>query len=193
MPFVSCEIREALNGDGLKLTMTKFPEPRAEWKDDAAAEAVEALRAVVTRVRNLRAENGLAQTEALAIGLELPEGALSEEMQRQVPLLSHLARLKGVKISSKVDIAGAFRDVVAGIGLVVELPKKEISSEDREKIERDVERLRADAAKIESRLADPSFLARAPAAVVEKTKQQLEEISERIRRLESNLVETPIP
>ena len=145
MPFVSCEIREALNGDGLKLALEKFPEPKPEWKDDAAVEAVEAMRAVVTRVRNLRAENGLPQTEALAIGLELPDGPLSKELQRQVPLLSHLARLKGVKISSKVDMAGAFRDVVAAIGLVVDLPKKEISSEDREKLERDVERLRAEA------------------------------------------------
>ena len=86
------------------------------------------MRAVVTRIRNLRAENGLAQTEPLAIGLELPEGPLSKEMRRHVPLLTHLARLKGVEISSKVDIAGAFRDVVAGLGLVVDLPKKEIVS-----------------------------------------------------------------
>ena len=191
MPFVSCEIREALNGDGLKLTMTKFPEPRAEWKDDAAVEAVETVRAVVTRVRNLRAENGLAQTEALAIGLELPDGPLSKELQRQIPLLSHLARLKGVKISSKVDMGGAFRDAVAGIGLVVELPKREISSEDEEKIRKEVEKLRTEAERIRSRLADESFLSRAPAAVVVKTKQQLEEISERVRRLEGNLMETP--
>ena len=190
MPFVSCEIREALNGDGLKLALEPFPEPGPMWKDDAAVEAVEAVRAVVTRVRNLRAENGLAQTEALAIGLELPDGPLSRELQRQVPLLSHLARLKDVKISSKVEIAGAFRDALAGIGLVVELPRKEISSEDRGKLARDVERLRAEAAKIESRLSDQSFLARAPAAVVEKTKQQLEEISDRIVRLSGNLVGT---
>ena len=190
MPFVSCEIREALNGDGLKLTMATFPEPNAEWTDDAAVEAVEAMRAVVTRIRNLRAENGLAQTEALAIGLELPDGPLSKELQRQIPLLSHLARLKGVKISSKVDVAGAFRDVVAGIGLVVELPKKEMSSEDEEKIRKEVEKLRAEAEKIRARLADESFLSRAPAAVVAKTKQQLEEISERIVRLSGNLVGT---
>jgi valyl-tRNA synthetase len=193
MPFVSCEIREALNGDGLRLAMTRFPEPRADWKDDEAVAAIELLRAVVTRVRNLRAERGLPQTESLAIGLELPDGPLSKEMQRHVPLLSHLARLKAVEISSKVEIAGAFRDAVAGFGLVVELPKKDISSEDREKLERDVERLRAEAAKIESRLADQSFLARAPVAIVEKTKQQLEEISERLRRLKSNLVGTPGP
>jgi valyl-tRNA synthetase len=188
MPFVSCEIREALNGDGLRLTMEKFPEPHAEWTDDAAVEAITTLRAVVTRIRNLRAENGLAQTEPLAVGLELPEGPLSKEMRRHVPLLSHLARLKAVEISSKVDIAGAFRDAVAGLGLVVDLPKKEISPEDREKLRRDVERLSGEAAKTRARLADEGFLSRAPAAVVEKTRQQLDELVERHARLSGNLM-----
>ncbi len=41
MPFVSCEIREALNGDGLGLATARFPEPQPDWKDDAAVEAVE--------------------------------------------------------------------------------------------------------------------------------------------------------
>jgi valyl-tRNA synthetase len=96
-----------------------------------------------------------------------------------------------VEISSNVSWPGAHRDVIADAGIVVDLPSKEFSSEDLEKFRKEIGKLRADAAKIESRLADESFLARAPAAVVEKTKQQLEEISERIRRLDGNLVETP--
>ncbi|HQQ79467.1 MAG TPA: class I tRNA ligase family protein, partial [Thermoanaerobaculia bacterium] len=193
MPFVSCEIREALNGDGLQLTMAKFPEPRNEWKDDAAVEVVELLRAIVTRVRNLRAERGLPQTEALRLGIELPPGPLSEEMQRRVPLLSHLARLSAVEISSSVNWPGAHRDVIADAGIVVDLPKQKISSEDAEKMRRDVEKLEAEAEKIRARLADESFLSRAPAAVVAKTKLQLEEISERIVRLSGNLVGTQAP
>ncbi len=189
MPFVSCEIREALNGDGLRLAMTKFPEPNAEWKDDGATEVIALVRGIVTRVRNLRAERGLPQTESLRLGIELPVGPLSREIQRHVPLLSHLARLSTVEISSNVNWPGAYRDVVTGAGIVVELPKKEFSSEDREKLERDLEKLRAEAEKIRARLADSSFLARAPAAVVERTQQQLAELEERSARLSGNLVE----
>ena len=193
MPFVSCEIREALNGDGLRLALEKFPEPHSEWTDADAVRADELVRAIVTRVRNLRAERGLPQTEALRLGIELPAGPLSKEIRAHVPLLSHLARLKAVEVSSKVNWPGAHHDAIGEAGLVVELPKKEISSEDRVKLERDVERLRADAEKIRVRLSDAGFLSRAPAAVVEKTKQQLEEISERLRRLEGNLVGTSAP
>jgi valyl-tRNA synthetase len=191
MPFVSSEIREALSGDGLRLAMTKFPEANPEWTDPLAVETVETQRAITTRIRNLRAEKGLAQTEVLVVGLEVPEGPLSKQLRHLAPLLQQLARLRDLKISSKVEIAGGFRDVVAGIGVVVDLPKKEFSSEDREKVQRELEKLRSEADKIRARLADPSFLSRAPAAVVAKTKQQLEEISERHRRLSGNLVGTP--
>jgi valyl-tRNA synthetase len=191
MPFVSCEIREALNGDGLGLAMTRFPEPHPEWGDPGAVGEIELVRAIVTKVRNLRAERGLPQTEVLRLGIELPEGPSSKAMQRHVPLLSHLARLSAVEISSSVSWPEAHRDVVADVGIVVDLPSKELSSEDLEKIRKEIERLRTEAEKIRARLADSSFLSRAPAAVVAKTKQQFEEISERLSRLESNLVGTP--
>ena len=192
MPFVSCEIREALNGDGLRLTMTKFPERRAEWTDDEAVFEVELLRAIVTRVRNLRAERGLPQTEPLRVGLELPDGPLSRRIQRHVPLLSHLARLSAVEISSNVNWPGAHPRRHRGRrnrGGSAE--EGDFSFEEREKARLDVERLRGEAAKIRARLADEGFLSRAPGAVVEKTRQQFEEIEERIRRLSGNLVGSP--
>jgi len=112
-------------------------------------------------------------------------------MQRHVPLLSHLARLSAVEISSSVNWPGAHRDVIGDAGLVVDLPKQEFSSEGRKKLRREIEKLRSEAEKIRARLADESFLARAPAAVVAKTKQQLEELSERHTRLSGNLVGAP--
>ena len=69
MPFVSCEIREALNGDGLRLTMAKFPEPHSGVERIRCAVGDgRAMRAIVTRVRNLRAENGLAADRGARLG-----------------------------------------------------------------------------------------------------------------------------
>jgi valyl-tRNA synthetase len=187
MPFVSCEIREALNGDGMKLPVARFPEADGAWADDGAVRAVEVLRAVVTRVRNLRAENGLAQTEPLSVGIELAEGPLSKELKRHVPLLGDLARLRSVEVSPEVRIAGAFRDAVAGVGLVVELPAKEASSGGRDKLRQEIEKVHAEAERVRARLADEAFLSRAPAAVVEKSRRQLEELEERRARLAGNL------
>ncbi|HMM34986.1 MAG TPA: hypothetical protein PKA62_09675, partial [Thermoanaerobaculia bacterium] len=77
---VSCEIREALNGDGAKLPVLPYPAGRDDWRDPFAVEVVETLRETATRIRNLRAERGMAQTEALDAGLEVPEGPVAEAL-----------------------------------------------------------------------------------------------------------------
>ena len=191
MPFVSCEIREALNGDGRRSRWLPFPAANAGMDDPLAVEAVETLRAVTTRIRNLRAERGLAQTEALAVGLEVPEGPLAEQLRYSRRSSSNWRASGIVKIAPKVDLAGGFRDVVAGLGVVVDLPRKEVSSEDRESSSANSRSFAPRRTSSGARLADESFLSRAPAAVIAKTKQQLEELAERHARLSGNLVGTP--
>ncbi len=116
MPFVSCEIREALNGDGMTLPVARFPQADPAWDDPLAVSAVETIRAAATRIRNLRAERGLAQTEPLAAGLEVAAGPLADELARHRSLLVHLARLASLDVSPKVDLPGAFHDAIGAVG-----------------------------------------------------------------------------
>ena len=125
MPFVSCEIRDALAGDGDRLPVTPFPKAEPSWDDPLAVQTVETLRAAATRIRNLRAERGLPQTEALDAALEA-EGPLAASLERHAPLLVHLARLKSLRVAPKAAIPGAFHDAIGAVGLVVALPVKEM-------------------------------------------------------------------
>ena len=133
MPFVSCEIREALHGDGGTLALAPYPEARPDWADPLAVEAVEAIRAAATRIRNLRAERGLPQTQALAVGLEVEEGPLSATLAAHAPLLTHIARLESVTVAPKVDLPGAFHDSIGRVGLVVLLPAQGLGPAEKAK------------------------------------------------------------
>ena len=85
-------------------------------------------------------------------------------MQRHVPLLSHLARLSAVEISSKVELArSASRRRRGTSGSSWSCRRKRFLLKTERRRARDVERLRGEAAKIRARLADESFLSRAPA------------------------------
>jgi valyl-tRNA synthetase len=189
MPFISCEIREALNGDGAKLPVLPFPAGRDDWSDPFAVEVVETLRETATRVRNLRAERGMAQTEALDAGLEVPEGAVAEALRAHAPLLSHMARLTSLTVAPKVELPNAFHDHVGVAGLVVALPKKELSAEEEAKVRKEIAAVDREIEGVNRKLADESFLARAPQAVVEKARKQLEELAARRAKLVTNLGE----
>ena len=193
MPFISCEIREALNGDGAKLPVLPYPAGRDDWRDPFAVEVVETLRETATRVRNLRAERGMAQTEALAAGLEVPEGPVAEALRLHAPLLIHMARLSSLVVAPKVELPGAFHDHVGVAGLVISLPKRELSSDDEAKIRKEIAAVDKEAEGIGRKLSDESFLARAPQAVVEKVRRQLEELTARRAKLVTNLGEGPVP
>jgi valyl-tRNA synthetase len=189
MPFVSCEIREALNGDGAKLPVLPYPAGRDDWSDPFAVEVVETLRETATRVRNLRAERGMAQTEALDAGLEVPEGEVAEALRAHAPLLSHMARLSSLVVAPKVALPNAFHDHVGVAGLVVALPKKELSAEEAAKVRKEIASVEKEIEGVSRKLSDESFLARAPQAVVEKAKKQLEELAARRVKLVTNLGE----
>jgi valyl-tRNA synthetase len=187
MPFVSTEIREALNGDGLTLPVTPFPAAIPAWDDPLAVQTVETLRAAATRIRNLRAERGLAQTEAFAAGLEVASGPLAASLQAHGPLLVHLARLSSLAVAESVDLPGAFRDAIGAVGLVVALPVKELSREEVARLEKDLAAVEKESLALARKLAGAAFVERAPAAVVEKSRQQLADLTERGKRLRENM------
>jgi len=189
MPFVSCEIREALNGDGAKLPVLPYPAGRDDWRDPFAVEVVETLRETATRIRNLRAERGMAQTEALDAGLEVPEGEVAGALRAHAPLLSHMARLSSLAVAPKVDLPNAFHDHVGVAGLVVALPKKELSAEEEAKVRKEIASVEKEIEGVSRKLSDESFLARAPQAVVGKARKQLEDLAARRARLVTNLGE----
>src|SRR5439155_10127349 len=138
MPFVSSEIRDALTGDGLELAIAPYPAPDPSFRDALAVETVEVLRSAATRLRNLRAERGLAQTEPLAAGLEVAPGPLADSLGRHRGLLVHLARLSSLEVAEAVDLPDAFRDAVGPVGLVVGLPRKELSPAERTRLEKEL-------------------------------------------------------
>jgi valyl-tRNA synthetase len=131
----------------------------------------------------------MAQTEALDAGLEVPEGEVAEALRAHAPLLSHMARLSSLAVAPAVELPNAFRDHVGVAGLVVALPKKELSAEEEAKARKEIASVDKEIEGVNRKLSDESFLARAPQAVVEKARKQLEELAARRAKLVTNLGE----
>jgi valyl-tRNA synthetase len=187
MPFISCEIRDALAGDGARLPQETFPTAVAGWDDPVAVETIEILRGTITRIRNLRAERGLAQTVPVDAILEVPEGPLSISLESQRSLLMAMARLTKLEIGGKVEAPGAFHDAIGPVGLVVLLPKTELSPEEKAKRLKEIASIDKDLASLEAKLSDEGFRSRAPAAVIEKVSRQLQDLKARREKLQVNL------
>ena len=178
MPFLTEEIWEKLTGRPGTLIVAPYPEGTGEWMDAEAESAVEALRAIVTRVRTFRSERGVSPTApvALSIDRESPGKALLPALERLSLLLVHLGRLSELAFAPAAP--GHFQDVVAGLALGLGLPQGAPPAAGA-RIAKELAAVDAEIAEIEGKLGKPSFVEKAPAAVVEKNRQRLRELQEK--------------
>jgi valyl-tRNA synthetase len=170
MPFVTDELWRRLPGDRGFLDRTAWPESDERFRNPAAEAAVGRLIALVEAVRRARQTAG-APPKGGRIQLE---GALE-------PALAAIAAdLAGVELATELATPGI---ALAGAPARVEFPSAPVAANGTVH-KKELERLRADLERAQGRLANPEFLARAPAAVVEKERARLADLLAAIDRLE---------
>ncbi|HMA17299.1 MAG TPA: class I tRNA ligase family protein, partial [Thermoanaerobaculia bacterium] len=178
MPFLTEEIWEKLTGRPGTLIVSRYPTGDSAFSDARAEEAVDRLRALVTRVRNFRGERRVSPTEPVRLwidpGAEIPHAA--EDLRRLEPRLRHLARLSDLEFGPAP--AGVVRDVVSGVAVGLALPAGAAEA-DTSRAEKALAQLEKEADELSGKLRNPAFLDKAPAEVVEKTRRRLVELEER--------------
>ena len=88
----------------------------------------------------------------------------------------HLGRLSTLEFAPAAP--GRFQDVVAGLSIGLGLPQG-AAPEAGARIAKELTAVDAEIAEIEGKLGKPSFVEKAPAAVVEKNRQRLRELQEK--------------
>ncbi len=158
--------------------------PRAaDGKLDPASEAkVERLKAITYACRNLRGEMNLSPAQRMPL-LVAGGGA---EMNAFAPILAALAKLSEVQI-----VADMPADALAPVAVVGEtrlMLKVEIDvAAERERLAKEIDKLEKQIAAARGKLGNESFVARAPAAVVEQEKQRLAEFTATLEKLRPQL------
>jgi valyl-tRNA synthetase len=189
MPFLTEELWQRLPGHETihAETICLAPYPRGEerWEDAEIEAGMEVLIQVVTRARALKAEMGLPPKAGFDLHLEPSNAAVGELLEAQAPLIRSLTRARTVIFGPAPE--GARRDLAAGVEIGLAVEKQEMSAEEGGRLAKELEKLTAEIARAEERLANPSFLAKAPPQVVEGGRARLAEMREREAALLSSL------
>ena len=189
MPFLTEELWQRLPGHEAihpeSICLAPYPAREEGWEDAGIEASMDALIQVVTRVRALRAEMGLAPKARLDLHLQTADAEVGRLLAEQAPLIQSLARV--ATVTAGPAPAGARRDLVAGVEIAVVVETVERTAEERSRLARELEKLTAEIARAEERLTNADFLAKAPAHVVEGGRARLAEMRERQAALRSSL------
>ncbi|CAN5721918.1 valine--tRNA ligase [soil metagenome] len=194
MPHITEEIwgrLPCLPGDPDLLIVAGWPDAGRErgLADEAQARGVAGLIELVSGIRNARAESGIEPRTWLPALLHLSDpdslaayGTLASAVERlgrvRPQLVSDRAELE--QLTDALTVLG--RHGEARVGRGGSDPARE-----RERLSKELAEAERMLAEAEARLADGRFAERAPAAVVEGTRQRVTDLSQRVERLRARL------
>jgi len=178
LPFISEEIWQSLPGtpaDGA-LMIQKYPGAYPALSNSEAEARMEAVMEVTRAIRNLKAELGVPN--------QLVDVAVLGETDLELDYVSQRAR---ARITHERPSGPAATAMAAGVELAVAVAGLVDVEAEKAKLNKELESARKDLQACEGKLGNESFVARAPAEVVEKTRRQAEDARERIAKLEERL------
>jgi valyl-tRNA synthetase len=186
MPFLTEELWQALPvaKSTASIMIAPFPEVDDAWKhaDVAVMDTViEAIRGV----RNVRADLNVAPSASIEVLVFGPASAFA-------PHEAYVRRLAGVGTIEYRD--GTERPKAAATvivdGLELAIPLRglvEDPAAERARIQKQLEKAEKELRGIAAKLANPQFLERAPAEIIDKEREKQRELEERRATLERNL------
>jgi len=172
-PFVSEEIWQALPHDGRTIVTASWPDPAEIPANEAAAARYDRLRTVVTKVRDLRAELGLAPREKLT--LDVP--AALDEAARE---------LLAVHANATLADAPALHAAPDGDPILAATPRAP-SVLLRARYVKDIARLDAEVERARRKVENPQFTSKASPQIVAKERDKLMRYEDERQRVRAAL------
>lgn len=157
--------------------------PKADLeKIDAEAEAwVTTLKTAVEACRSLRGEMSISP----AAKVPLIAAGDAGQLTAFAPYLKSLAKLENVDIVAELPEADAPVMLAGDFKLMLKV-EIDVAAE-KERLGKEISRLQGEIAKANGKLGNESFVARAPAAVVEQEKARLAEFTASLEKLQAQL------
>jgi valyl-tRNA synthetase len=183
--------RPERNGHGVPSSIMVAPWPTAGERNVDAERRLDALMELVRGVRNLRIEYRVDKNRQVPATI-VAAGADAAFFQEAAQLIGDLpeCRLKPVEFATQVDATEQCATVVAGTAtLYVPLAGLFDVEQERARLTKERGEVQAEIARSEALLSKPGFVDRAPAPVVQKERDKLAGLQDRLSRLDTLLSE----
>ena len=185
IPFITEELWQVVaplaGKKGVSVSTERYPAPQAEKNDPAAEREVAVLKDLVNAVRELRGDAGVGAGEK--VGLFLAGG--TEFALRYESYLKPLARVSQQTCVDALPQRDAPTKMVERFQIMLDI-KVDVAAE-RQRVAKEIARIEGEIGRAEAKLANESFVARAPASVVKQERDRLAGFHATLEKLKPQL------
>ena len=197
IPFITEEIWQrvaplaGIEGDTIMLQ--PYPISDESKIDNEAVQNTDWLMAVILGVRRIRGEMNIAPSKPLPVLLQNGSQQDAERLETNRVYLNRLARLETmtwlnadeVAPESAIAIVGEMQILIPIAGLIDK-------TAELARLDKEILKLQTELERIEVKLGNPSFVEKAPAAVLEKERARLAELQSTIGNLQAQHVKISV-
>ncbi len=187
MPFITEQIWAEVYGEQKMLIVEKWPKLEGNtFVEERVFDDTRLVRDIIAGIRNLRAENKIEPIKKL--DAVIGAGAKLNLIKENFESIKALARLESLEIFEKAKKSPTAAGFVEGtIEVFIELSGAIDLDKEKERLQKEFESLTKFINGIENKLANEEFVKNAPAVVVEKERQKLQEAQIKLDKIESQL------
>ena len=189
MPFITEEIWQRVaplsGASGETIMLAPFPQPEQE-KIDAIAEAdVLWLKGVIAAIRNIRREMNIPQGKALPLYLHNGDEQDRRRLEENRNFLAKMAKLENIIwLTPEQSAPPSVTQLVGRMEILVPMAGLIDKAAELDRLGKEIQKLKQEVGRAEQRLKNPGFADRAPADVVAKEREKLNEYRSQLAKLE---------
>ena len=180
---------KTLDAAGDSVMRQPYPQANVALIDAGAEEWMAQLKALTDATRNLRGEMQISPSVRVPLIVEAADAADKTRLLGFAQYVQALGKLSEVQV---VDALPESPAAVSIVGTTKLMLKVEIDvGAERERLAKEITRIDGEIAKVNGKLGNESFVARAPAAVVAQENERLVNFSATIAKLREQIAKLP--
>ncbi|WP_020403123.1 valine--tRNA ligase [Gracilimonas tropica] len=190
MPFISEEIWQHIQErtEEEALLVSEWPEMDGSKMDEADLKLFDTLQQMVSSLRNIRAEVQVSPKEELDVLIQTKDQKTADAILSNRIVLEKLESIKSLEVGPDVEKPSVYSSsIVDGNEIYVPLEGLVDFEKERERIQKEIDRLEGFLKGINGKLSNEGFVNNAPETVVEKEKKKKADTEESLAKLREQL------
>ncbi|GAB6991415.1 valine--tRNA ligase [Paenibacillus pini] len=180
MPFISEEIWQHLPHEGDTITLAAWPEYNAEFENAEAAREMALLMDVIRAVRNIRAEVNVPMSKKIELMIQAGDEQVLQIVKRNEIYVQRFCNTSSFEVGTDLPTPDkAMTAVVTGAELFLPLAGLIDIGQEIIRLEKEIQNLNNEVERIEKKLGNQGFVAKAPAKVIDEEKAKLADYSDK--------------